>query len=119
MHNELMGNYVGGVPHLSPKGMRTWLLIVVSWMTTLAILCIFLRLISRRITKQKLWWDDYMIMFSMVSPIPLPFSFLSEAICENSCTSIGAWPRFQLLHRLTMRLGLELDRRRDWLRQVF
>jgi hypothetical protein len=65
-NGELLGDYVSGVPHGSPGAMRRWLILVVSWMTTLAILSIALRLICRRIRKQKLWWDDYMIMFSMV-----------------------------------------------------
>lgn len=67
MGQELMGDYVSGVPHSKPGPLRRWLILVVSWMTTLAILSIGLRLLSRRIRKQKLWWDDYMIMFSMVS----------------------------------------------------
>ncbi|RDL35886.1 Uncharacterized protein BP5553_06498 [Venustampulla echinocandica] len=63
---QLQGVYVSGVPHGSPGAMRVWLILVVSWMAILALLCVVLRLVSRRIKKQKLWWDDYLILFSMV-----------------------------------------------------
>lgn len=58
---------VAGVPSYPPKQMRIWALTVASLMSVLAFLAIALRLLSRRIRAQPLWWDDYMIMFSMVS----------------------------------------------------
>lgn len=64
---ELEGVYVSGVPHYGPKGMRAWIIVVVTWMMTLACVSIILRVLSRRVRKQKLWWDDYLVMFSMVS----------------------------------------------------
>jgi hypothetical protein len=66
MAEELMGDYVAGVPHYEPKDLRRWLVLVVTWMTILAGMAVILRYVSRRIRKQKLWWDDYMIAFSMV-----------------------------------------------------
>jgi hypothetical protein len=36
-------------------------------MTVLATVAVGLRLLSRHIKAQKLWWDDYMIIFSLVS----------------------------------------------------
>lgn len=57
---------IPGVPSYSPKKMRDWALIIASVMSFLAGLSIVLRYISRRIRKQPLWWDDYMIAFSMV-----------------------------------------------------
>lgn len=57
---------VPGVPNYTPAQMRRWALVVSSMMTFLAVSSIFVRLISRRIRQQKLWLDDYMIMFSMV-----------------------------------------------------
>ena len=66
MAEELMGEYVAGVPHYEPEALRRWLVLVVAWMTILAGMAVILRYVSRRIRKQKLWWDDYMIAFSMV-----------------------------------------------------
>ncbi|KAJ6781831.1 hypothetical protein PWT90_08777 [Aphanocladium album] len=57
---------VPGVPNYPPKQMRIWALTVASVMSFLAFVSISIRLISRRIRAQPLWWDDYMIMFSMV-----------------------------------------------------
>lgn len=59
---------VPGVPNYTPAQMRRWALVVSSMMTFLAVTSILLRLISRRIRLQKLWLDDYLIMFSMVWP---------------------------------------------------
>lgn len=57
---------IPGVPNYTPKQMRTWALAVASVMSFLAACSIVLRLLSRRIRQQKLWWDDKLIMFSMV-----------------------------------------------------
>ncbi|KAK2592588.1 hypothetical protein QQS21_009695 [Conoideocrella luteorostrata] len=57
---------VAGVPSYSPKKMRDWALVIASVMSFLAGLSIVLRYFSRRIRKQPLWWDDYMIAFSML-----------------------------------------------------
>lgn len=65
-----MGVDVSGVPKYSPKAMRIWIVLVVSWTTFLAFAFVALRLWSRRIRKQRLWWDDYMILFSMVRANP-------------------------------------------------
>lgn len=61
-----MGTDVSGVPKYGPKGLRTWIVLCVTWTTIFAFLAIALRLWSRRIRRQKLWWDDYLIIFSMV-----------------------------------------------------
>ncbi|PQK15234.1 hypothetical protein BB8028_0005g07480 [Beauveria bassiana] len=63
---NLTGYKVPGVPHYKPRAMRVWIILSTSCVTTLAVTSVFLRLISRRIRKQKLWWDDYLIMFSMM-----------------------------------------------------
>lgn len=55
-----------GVPSYPPKQMRVWALSVASVMSFLAFVSISMRLISRHIRAQPLWWDDYIIMFSMV-----------------------------------------------------
>lgn len=57
---------IPGVPNYTPAQMRTWALVVASVMSFLAATSIVLRLLSRRIRQQKLWWDDKLIMFSMV-----------------------------------------------------
>lgn len=45
---------------------QSWLIAVISVMEGLALLSVALRLISRRIRAQKLWWDDWLIILSMV-----------------------------------------------------
>lgn len=60
---------IPGVPNYDPAQMRRWALVVASVMSFLAAVAICLRLLCRRIRKQPLWWDDYLIMFSMVSGI--------------------------------------------------
>lgn len=57
---------VPGIPNYPPKQMRVWALSIASIMSFLAFVSISMRLLSRRIRAQPLWWDDYMIMFSMV-----------------------------------------------------
>lgn len=39
--------------------LRPWLLAVIVSQTVLALACVALRLISRRIRKMELWWDDW------------------------------------------------------------
>ncbi|OAA72086.1 hypothetical protein ISF_01159 [Cordyceps fumosorosea ARSEF 2679] len=63
---NLSGYKVPGVPHYEPRAMRVWIILSTSWVTTLAVTSVFLRLLSRRLRSQKLWWDDYLIMFSMM-----------------------------------------------------
>ncbi|KAF3768837.1 hypothetical protein M406DRAFT_239568, partial [Cryphonectria parasitica EP155] len=46
-------------------GMRSWLIGVVSSVAILATLLVGLRLISRRLAHQNLWWDDWVILLSM------------------------------------------------------
>jgi nicotinamide riboside transporter PnuC len=53
-------------------GLQQWSIATVSIVTTLAFLFVCLRLLSRYERKQALWWDDWMIIFSMV------FSLLSD-----------------------------------------
>lgn len=51
-----------------------WTTATTAAVTVLAFVCVCLRIISRLERKQKLWWDDWMIIFSMVphsySPLP-------------------------------------------------
>lgn len=49
-----------------PDNLQPWSIAVTTSVTGLALLCVCLRLLSRYERKQALWWDDYMIMFSMV-----------------------------------------------------
>lgn len=84
--NELDGVYVSGVPHYSPAGMRVWIVLCVSFTTTLSIIVVGLRILSRRIRKQPLWWDDYLIMFSMVTS---PSSSLQKGYTGLTLTGVG------------------------------
>jgi hypothetical protein len=55
-----------GLPGFNPDNIQPWTVSVVVSMTILALLSVALRLASRRIKAQPFWWDDYMIVFSMV-----------------------------------------------------
>ena len=56
-----------GLPGFDPENIQPWTVSVVVSMTILALVSVGLRLLSRHIKGQPLWWDDYMIVFSMVS----------------------------------------------------
>lgn len=49
-----------------PDNLQPWSIAVTVLMPALALTCVCLRLLSRYERKQALWWDDYMIIFSMV-----------------------------------------------------
>lgn len=46
--------------------LQPWVTATTASVTVLAFVMVCLRLLARWERKQKLWWDDYMIMFSMV-----------------------------------------------------
>lgn len=52
------------------SNLQPWTIATVASVTVLAFVTVCLRLLARFERVQKLWWDDYMIIFSMVSPIP-------------------------------------------------
>ncbi|KAB5545510.1 hypothetical protein GE09DRAFT_1131405 [Coniochaeta sp. 2T2.1] len=54
-----------GLKGYDPDNIQPWTVQVVTSMTVLAVVCIGLRLFSRHLKGQKLWWDDYFIIFSM------------------------------------------------------
>ena len=54
--------------------LQPWIVEVVVSVTTLSLVAVGLRLWSRKLKQQALWWDDWMILFSMVR-IPLPTTF--------------------------------------------
>lgn len=54
-----------GLPGYDPDSLQPWTVAVVVSVTVLALLAIGLRLLSRRLNRQPLWWDDKMIVFSM------------------------------------------------------
>lgn len=58
-----------GLPGFNPNNLQPWTVQVVAAMTVLAFVCVVLRIISRRIRQQELWWDDRMIIFSMVGSL--------------------------------------------------
>ncbi|KAK5992099.1 Wortmanamides biosynthesis cluster C-like protein [Cladobotryum mycophilum] len=55
-----------GLPGFNPDNLQPWILAVNISMTILATITVVLRLASRRIRKQQLWWDDWMIIFSQI-----------------------------------------------------
>lgn len=54
-----------GLPGFNPDNLQPWTVQVIVTMTVLALFCVVLRIVSRRIREQPLGWDDYMIIFSM------------------------------------------------------
>ncbi|EGR45036.1 GPCR, PTH11-type [Trichoderma reesei QM6a] len=54
-----------GLPGYNPDNLQPWTVQVATAMTILAVGCVILRIISRRLRKQKLEWDDRMIIFSV------------------------------------------------------
>ncbi|KAM0328617.1 hypothetical protein ACHAQA_005028 [Verticillium albo-atrum] len=54
-----------GLPGYNPDNLQPWTVQVVVSMTVLALASVSLRLLSRRFKGQELWWDDWMIIFSM------------------------------------------------------
>lgn len=49
------------------NGVRAWAIRVVTAMTIMSALTVAVRVISRRMRRQKLWWDDWLCIVSMVS----------------------------------------------------
>ncbi|KAF7556381.1 hypothetical protein G7Z17_g1412 [Cylindrodendrum hubeiense] len=54
-----------GLPGYDPHDLQPWIMQVVISMTLLALASVVLRLVSRHLKAQKLWWDDWVILFSM------------------------------------------------------
>ncbi|KAB5531361.1 hypothetical protein GE09DRAFT_1177404 [Coniochaeta sp. 2T2.1] len=54
-----------GLKGYDPDNIQPWTVQVVTSMTVLAAVSIGLRLFGRHLKGQKLWWDDYFIVFSM------------------------------------------------------
>ncbi|KAF5025632.1 hypothetical protein F66182_2238 [Fusarium sp. NRRL 66182] len=54
-----------GLPGFDKENIQPWTVEVVVSMTILALASCVLRLYSRHLKAQKLWWDDYVILFSM------------------------------------------------------
>ncbi|RSM05306.1 hypothetical protein CEP52_006334 [Fusarium oligoseptatum] len=54
-----------GLPGFDPQNIQPWTVEVIVCMTVLALASVGLRLYSRHLKAQPLWWDDYVIMFSM------------------------------------------------------
>ncbi|KAH6631346.1 hypothetical protein F5144DRAFT_531946 [Chaetomium tenue] len=55
-----------GIPGYDPHNIQPWTVEVMVSVTVLAIVSVALRLYSRHLKGQKLWWDDYMIIFSLL-----------------------------------------------------
>jgi uncharacterized membrane protein len=53
--------------HDSPQN---WFKATTGALTALAVVAVGLRLLARYEKKQKLWWDDWMIIWSLVSDVP-------------------------------------------------
>ncbi|KAG5927994.1 hypothetical protein E4U42_001471 [Claviceps africana] len=55
-----------GLPGYDADNLQPWTVGVVVSMTILTLLTVGLRVVSRRLNRQALWWDDKMIIFSMI-----------------------------------------------------
>ncbi len=56
-----------GLPGFDPDNLQPWTVQVVASVTVLAVVAVTLRIVSRKLKHQPLWWDDGMIVFSLVS----------------------------------------------------
>lgn len=65
-----------GLPGYNPDNIQPWTIEVVVSVTVLALLAVGLRLVSRHTKGQTLWWDDYLIVWSMVCLYCMPLIFL-------------------------------------------
>ncbi|KAK0388882.1 hypothetical protein NLU13_5125 [Sarocladium strictum] len=54
-----------GLPGFDADNLQPWTVRVVVSMTVLALTSVGLRVLSRRLKSQPLWWDDWMVLFSM------------------------------------------------------
>ncbi|KAK1992845.1 integral membrane protein [Colletotrichum falcatum] len=55
-----------GLPGYDSQNLQPWIVQVVVSVTVLAVVSVALRLYSRQVKGQQLWWDDYLIVWSMV-----------------------------------------------------
>jgi hypothetical protein len=55
-----------GINGFDTNNLQPWTVQVVASVTSIAVLAVMLRLVSRRLKRVKLWFDDYMIIFSLV-----------------------------------------------------
>ena len=62
----MAGSVLPGIPGYAPDNLQPWTVAVVASVTVLATVAVVLRMVSRYIKAQHLWWDDYMIIFSLV-----------------------------------------------------
>ncbi|KAI1634520.1 hypothetical protein F4809DRAFT_618075 [Biscogniauxia mediterranea] len=66
-----------------PENLQPWTIAVSVSMTVLALVSVLLRVLARREKGQALWWDDYMIIFSMawnLLVIGFVFAMLAEGM---------------------------------------
>lgn len=66
--------------------LQPWAIATTASVTGMALLSVLLRLLSRYERKQKLWWDDWMIIMSMVG-----FKLASGQSIANTILSYGTW----------------------------
>ena len=64
-----MAEVLPGLPGFDPHNLQPWTVQVVSSVTVLAAVFVGLRLLSRKLKRQPLWWDDWMIIFSFVGAL--------------------------------------------------
>lgn len=64
------------------EDLQPWATATMASMTVLAFVCVCLRLLSRYERNQKLWWDDWMILWSMVYICPATMTLIdSRRLC--------------------------------------
>ncbi|KAI6348617.1 hypothetical protein MCOR25_010761 [Pyricularia grisea] len=55
-----------GLPGFNRETIRPWFVAVEVSVNVLAVVSVGMRLLSRRLKRQRLWWDDYTIIFSLI-----------------------------------------------------
>ncbi|OLN86240.1 hypothetical protein CCHL11_04143 [Colletotrichum chlorophyti] len=66
MSSDSSASQLPGLPGYDPHNIQPWTVAVVVSVTVLALLSVTLRLVSRHTKGQNLWWDDYLIIWSML-----------------------------------------------------
>lgn len=83
---------VGSDPH-DQGSLRPWLTRVLVSMTLLAMLATGLRIWSRRLNQQSLWWDDWLAIFNMVrnlvNPVSAPVTASNHLVADPTFNSAG------------------------------
>lgn len=97
--------------------LQPWLIGIASSMAAVSVVFVGLRLISRRLMQQKLWWDDWLIMMSVVCNLvstSLVFAMYSQGLglpaSASTQTQIISMTKISLTARIVFAWNLCLTK---------